>query len=85
MAEIYPCLKDEKHSLAGREAENLENKILNGDCITILKKMPPESVDLIFADPPYWMRVAEVLNRPTGTEYDGCNDEWDNRFVSNED
>ena len=65
--------------------ENLENKVLNGDCITILKKMPPESVDLIFADPPYWMRIAGVLNRPTGTEYDGCNDEWDNRFVSNED
>ena len=39
--------------------------------------MPPNSVDLIFADPPYWMRVDGVLTRVEGTDYDGCDDEWD--------
>ena len=29
------------------------NKILNGDCIDIMNSLPPESIDLIFADPPY--------------------------------
>jgi len=62
-----------------------ENVILNGDCINELKKIPSGSVDLIFADPPYWMRVEGVLNRPSGTEFDGCDDEWDNQFASQED
>ena len=28
-------------------------KLLNGDCIEIMKEMPSESVDLIVTDPPY--------------------------------
>jgi site-specific DNA-methyltransferase (adenine-specific) len=56
--------------------------IINGDCFEELAKLPAESVDLIFADPPYWMRVDGVLNRPSGREYDGCDDEWDKQFNS---
>lgn len=50
-----------------------------------MSRMPAESVDLIFADPPYWMRVNGVLKRVEGTEYAGCNDAWDNSFSSLED
>ena len=53
------------------------NVIINGDSLQELKKVPSESVDLIFADPPYWMRVEGVLNRTDGTEFNGCNDHWD--------
>lgn len=28
-------------------------KIIHGDALTELKKLPSESIDLIFADPPY--------------------------------
>jgi site-specific DNA-methyltransferase (adenine-specific) len=59
--------------------------IINGDCFEELAKLPAESVDLIFADPPYWMRVDGVLNRPSGSEYNGCDDEWDKQFHSLED
>ena len=38
--------------------------------------------DLIFADPPYWMRTGGVLTRVNGTVYDGCDDEWDRQFAS---
>lgn len=61
------------------------NQIILGNCIDEMKKIPSESVDLIFADPPYWMRVDGVLNRPNGSEFDGCNDDWDNSFSSNQD
>ena len=61
------------------------NQIILGNCIDEMKKMPSDSVDLIFADPPYWMRVDGVLNRPNGSEFDGCNDDWDNSFNSNQD
>lgn len=60
-------------------------QIINGDCLIELKKIPDESVDLIFADPPYWMRVEGVLKRPEGTDFQGCNDDWDNIFNSNKD
>ena len=61
------------------------NVVINGNCFDELVKLPAESVDLIFADPPYWMRVEGVLNRPSGTEFDGCDDEWDNQFISQTD
>lgn len=32
---------------------NLINKIINADCIDILKKLPDKSVDLVLTDPPY--------------------------------
>lgn len=36
------------------------NTIICGDSIEQMKLIPSESVDLIFADPPYWMRVDGV-------------------------
>lgn len=53
------------------------NIIINGNCIEELNKLPENSIDLIFADPPYWMRVEGSLMRVEGTEFDGCDDEWD--------
>ena len=29
------------------------NKIIRGDCLSILKKIPDKSVDITFADPPF--------------------------------
>ena len=42
-----------------------------------LMKMAPNSVDLIFADPPYWMRTEGELTRVEGTRFNGCDDSWD--------
>lgn len=53
------------------------NQIINGDSIQELNKLPENSVELIFADPPYWMRVEGTLQRVEGTDFDGCDDEWD--------
>ena len=55
----------------------MENLIICGDTIDELKKLPSNSVDLIFADPPYWMRTEGVLTRVEGTAFDGCDDDWD--------
>jgi len=62
-----------------------KNIIICGDTIEELKKLPDESIDLIFADPPYWMRVSGVLTRVEGTDYDGCDDHWDNQFETSDD
>ena len=64
-------------SCKGERITDMKNMIINGDSIDEMNKMEAESVDLIFADPPYWMRVDGVLKRVEGTDFDGCDDEWD--------
>ena len=57
------------------------DKIIQGDCIEVLKKIPDNSVDLIFADPPYNLQLQEELWRPNQTKVDAVNDNWD-KFTS---
>jgi modification methylase len=53
------------------------NQILHGDCIAILKSLPENSVDLIFADPPYNLQLRKDLYRPNMTKVDAVDDGWD--------
>ena len=39
---------------------NLRNKIINGNFLEEIKKIPDKSFDLIFADPPYNMQLGET-------------------------
>lgn len=54
------------------------NSILKGDTIETLKCFPDSCIDVIFADPPYFMQTSGILQRADGTGiFNGCNDEWD--------
>lgn len=54
------------------------NLIFQGDCINILKNQIDEkSVDLIFADPPYFLQLENELTRPNDEKYNGVEEEWD--------
>jgi site-specific DNA-methyltransferase (adenine-specific) len=53
------------------------DRIYQGDCIEILKSLPEESVDLIFADPPYNLQLNQELWRPNLTRVDAVDDSWD--------
>ncbi len=57
------------------------NQILPGDCISLLNTLPENSVDLIFADPPYNLQLQQELWRPNMTKVAAVDDEWD-RFGS---
>jgi hypothetical protein len=41
-----------------------KGKLINGDCIEVMKTLPPESVDLLVCSPPYNVNI----------NYDFCND-----------
>tara|TARA_Y100001970_G_scaffold291819_1_gene430487 strand:+ start:464 stop:1537 length:1074 start_codon:yes stop_codon:yes gene_type:complete len=56
---------------------NLKNKIINGDSLKELKKIPDESFDLIFADPPYNLQLRNQLIRPDRSKVDAVDDKWD--------
>ncbi|MGE5251136.1 MAG: site-specific DNA-methyltransferase [Bacteroidota bacterium] len=53
------------------------NGILCGDCIDILRSFPENSVDLIFADPPYNLQLRKDLYRPNMTRVDAVDEGWD--------
>src|SRR5467141_4825630 len=53
------------------------NRILVGDCIAELAKLPAGSVDLVFADPPYNLQLQGDLKRPDDSRVDAVNDDWD--------
>ena len=56
---------------------NLLNKIVNGNSLEILKKIPNKTFDLVFADPPYNMQIGDNLRRPDSSIVKGVNDKWD--------
>ena len=53
------------------------NSILAGDCIEVMNSLPAESVDLIFADPPYNLQLKGDLHRPDNSRVDAVDDDWD--------
>src|SRR5262245_33455093 len=53
------------------------NRVLVGDCLEELRKLPDGCVDLVFADPPYNLQLERDLLRPNNTVVDGVDDDWD--------
>jgi DNA modification methylase len=51
--------------------------IIQGDCVDELNRLPDNSVDLIFADPPYNLQLQGELWRPNMTRVDAVSDDWD--------
>ncbi|WP_082617067.1 site-specific DNA-methyltransferase [Bosea sp. Root670] len=57
------------------------DQILVGDCVAAMNALPPASVDLIFADPPYNLQLGGDLRRPDDSLVDAVDDDWD-KFAS---
>jgi len=57
------------------------HRIVVGDCVAEMAKLPAHSVDLVFADPPYNLQLASDLKRPDDSHVDAVTDDWD-KFAS---
>src|SRR5690606_31181468 len=51
--------------------------VIHGNCLEILPTLPAESVDMIFADPPYNLQLQSELWRPNTTRVDAVTEDWD--------
>jgi modification methylase len=51
--------------------------IVVGDCVAAMSKLAAESVDLVFADPPYNLQLRGDLKRPDDSRVDAVDDDWD--------
>ena len=58
-----------------------QHRIVVGDCVAEMAKLPAASVDLVFADPPYNLQLASDLKRPDDSHVDAVTDDWD-KFAS---
>jgi modification methylase len=57
------------------------DEVLQGDCMEAMARLPPDCVDLVFADPPYNLQLESALSRPDQSLVDGVDDDWD-KFAS---
>lgn len=53
------------------------SRIVIGDCVAEMTKLPASSVDLVFADPPYNLQLKGELKRPDESHVDAVNNDWD--------
>ncbi len=63
-------------AMAGRGTIQVD-RILLGDCVERMGALPAESVDMVFADPPYNLQLDGELLRPNNTKVDGVDEDWD--------
>jgi len=57
------------------------HRIVVGDCVAEMAKLAADSVDLIFADPPYNLQLQGDLKRPDDSRVDAVDNDWD-KFAS---
>src|SRR5215468_11039743 len=57
------------------------HRVMVGDCVAGLSHLAADSVDLVFADPPYNLQLQGDLKRPDDSHVDAVNDDWD-KFAS---
>src|SRR5262245_33550355 len=53
------------------------DRVIVGDCIEALNRLPEASIDLVFADPPYNLQLNNELYRPDNSRVDAVDDDWD--------
>src|SRR5690349_21216199 len=66
---------------APRGVSDTAHRIVIGDCVEQMSKLPAGSVDLVFADPPYNLQLQGDLKRPDDSRVDAVDDDWD-KFAS---
>ena len=62
---------------AASYSPNWLNSIIKGNCVSAMEKLPENSVDVIFADPPYNLQLEGDLHRPDQSKVDAVDDAWD--------
>jgi modification methylase len=54
-----------------------EDRLIRGDCVAEMAKLPDACIDMIFADPPYNLQLGGDLFRPEGGLVDAVDNDWD--------
>jgi DNA modification methylase len=55
------------------EIKDIENTIINADCMDILKELPDKCIDLVLTDPPYGINASSSNFMRVGKKQDNQN------------
>jgi modification methylase len=66
-----------KRTIGLTRAAPARNVVIMGDSAETMRALPEASIDLIFADPPYNLQLANPLTRPDQSVVDAVDDDWD--------
>jgi DNA modification methylase len=72
--------------IADFRVEDVLNKVVYGDCLEVMKKLPSEIVDMVFFDPPYFLQLPSkkrLIRWEVKTEVESPEEYWD-RFSSSQ-
>ncbi len=58
-------------------ASSFLNTVIKGDCVAALEALPENSIDTVFADPPYNLQLGGDLHRPDQSKVDAVDNAWD--------
>ncbi len=53
------------------------DQVLLGEAVRIMRMLPSNAIDCVFADPPYNLQLRGELRRPDDSLVDGVDDDWD--------
>ncbi|MBI1234450.1 MAG: site-specific DNA-methyltransferase [Alphaproteobacteria bacterium] len=53
------------------------DQIIEAECVEAMQALPDESVDLVFADPPYNLQLGGELHRPDNSRVNAVDADWD--------
>ena len=76
----------DKGSVRRYPLDKVMDRVIQGDALKVLDKLPAESVDMVFIDPPYFLQLPKKRLRRwnVNSDVDPVDDEWD-RFGSFDD
>ena len=72
--------KNKKADISSAATNSLSkslDRVVIGNCIEFMNTLPEACVDMVFADPPYNLQLANELHRPNQSKVDAVNDDWD--------
>jgi len=53
------------------------NRVVHGNCVDVMERLPAGCVDMVFADPPYNLQLKGELLRPDHSRVDAVDEAWD--------
>jgi modification methylase len=53
------------------------DRVQRGDCISVMRSLPPDSMHAVFADPPYNLQLQGELRRPDDSLVGAVDEAWD--------
>ncbi len=74
--QAHPQASPQDHAQPGADEPGLD-RLLVGDCVALMARLPAGSVDMVFADPPYNLQLSGELLRPNHSRVDGVEEDWD--------